>query len=70
MGRLKKNMEKQSRLNNKMKKYKYPKRTNEQQKALNEFFNMTPSNPKFTNAKVNFIKKYGMSPRYMMTMTK
>lgn len=50
--------------------YKKPKITNEQRKALKDYFNMTPKDPNFTDGKVNFIKKWGMSPGYMLTMLK
>ena len=37
---------------------------------LKVYFNLKPSNSNFNYSKVNFIKKWGMSPGYMTIMYK
>jgi len=46
------------------------KLTKQMKEALKVYFNLRQSNPNFTYAKVNFIKKWGMSPGYMTLMYK
>ena len=46
------------------------KLTTEMRYALSDYFNLMPSHPEFRNAKINFTKKWGMSPGYMATMYK
>lgn len=51
----------------KMKKIKL---TKEMKESLGDYYTLIPSNPRFRNAKLNFIKKWRMSPGYMRTMYK
>ena len=60
------NAEYKARINKKQRKMKY-KLTQEMRESLRKYFNF---NNLDKNSKVNFIKKWGMSPGYMTLMYK